>query len=96
MGKLKEAMIHAQEQFWHEASPDLSMDDLIKEDVLFRYGVDLDVARSMQNLMSLLSPPEALYVTHPEIYNLWLSVFLTSQDDQHNAQLELWEGRHYG
>lgn len=96
MGKLKNEMIAAEEQFWNENTPDLSMDNLIREDVLFRYGVDLDVARSIQNLMSLLSPPEALYVTHPEIYNQWLSVFLTSQDSQHNGQLELWEGRHYG
>jgi len=96
MGKLKEAMIHAQEQFWHEASPDLSMDDLIKEDVLFRYGVDLDVARSMQNHMSLSPPPEALYVHNQEVYDLWWRVFTTNEDGQHDGQLELWEGRHYG
>jgi hypothetical protein len=96
MGKLKNEMITAEEQFWNEASPDLSMDDLIREDVLFRYGVYLDVARSMQNLMSLSPPPEALYVHNPEIYDLWWNVFTTNEDGQHSTQLELWEGRHYG
>jgi hypothetical protein len=96
MGKLKNEMIAAEEQFWNEASPDLSMDDLIREDILFRYGVYLDVARSMQNLMSLSPPPEALYVHNQEIYDLWWSVFTTNEDGQHSAQLELWEGQHYG
>jgi hypothetical protein len=96
MGKLKNEMIAAEEQFWNEASPDLSMDNLIREDVLFRYGVDLDVARSMQNLMAMSPPPEALYVHNQEIYDLWWGVFTTNEDGQHSAQLELWEGRHYG
>ena len=96
MGKLKNAMIEAQEQFWNEASPDLSMDDLVKEDVLFRFGLDVDTAIAIKNLMELCSPPEALYYTHPEIYDLWWNVFLVNDDKQHDLQLDLFEGRFYG
>lgn len=96
MGKLKDAMIQAEEQFWNENTPDLSMDELIREDVFFRYGVDLDSARSLQNLMALTPPTEALYLTHPEIYDLWWNIFLANDDSQHDGQLELWEGQHYG
>jgi hypothetical protein len=99
MGKLKNEMVAAEEQFWNEASPDLSMDDLIRDDVLFRYDVDLDAARSMQNLMKLCTPPEALYVSHPEIYDLWMGIFLidTQADESFfQRQLDLFEGRKHG
>lgn len=96
MGKLKDELIAAEEQFWNENTPDLSMDNLIREDVLFRYGVDLDVARSIQNLMSMSPPPETLYVHNQEIYDLWWRVFTINDDEQHYGQLELWEGQHYG
>jgi hypothetical protein len=97
MGKLKNEMIAAEEQFWNEASPDLSMDELIREDVLFRYGVDLDTARSVMTLLRSFPPPEHLYVTHPELHVLWLKEYMDDMDSkQHSKQLDLFRGRHYG
>ena len=84
MGKLKQAMIEAQER-WHIGEPpDLSMDELIKEDVFFRYGVDIEVAQRVMTLLRVYPPPEHLYVTHPELHVVWLKEYL---EDMENKQL---------
>jgi hypothetical protein len=92
MGKLKQAMIEAQER-WHIDTPDLSMDDLIKEDVFFRYGVDLDVAQRVMTMLRAFPPPEHLYVTHPELHVVWLDEYIEDMQNKHcSKQLELFEG----
>jgi len=83
MGKLKQAMIEAQER-WHVDTPDLTMDELIKEDVFFRYGVDIEVAQRVMTLLRVYPPPEHLYVTHPELHVVWLKEYL---EDMENKQL---------
>jgi hypothetical protein len=89
MGKLKQAMIEAQEQFFSfNEPPDLSMDDLIKEDVFFRYGIDLPTAQRVMSLMRLSPPPEAVYVYNPDVYEIWLKEFL---NDTNRYQLELFD-----
>jgi hypothetical protein len=93
MGKLKQAMIEAQEQFFSfNEPPDLSMDDLIKEDVFFRYGVDIDVAQRVMTLLRAFPPPEHLYVTHPELHVVWLDEYIKDMDAKHcSKQLELFD-----
>ena len=84
MGKLKQAMIEAQER-WHIGEPpDLTMDELIKEDVFFRYGIDIEVAQRVMTLLRVYPPPEHLYVTHPELHVVWLKEYL---EDMENKQL---------
>jgi len=98
MGKLKQAMIEAQEQFFSfNEPPNLSMDELIKEDVFFRYGVDIDAAQRVMTLLRVYPPPEHLYVTHPELHVVWLKEYLDDLEliKQHK-QLDLFEGKHYG
>jgi hypothetical protein len=92
MGKLKQAMIEAQER-WHIDTPDLSMDEIIKEDVFFRYGVDLDVAQRVMTMLRAFPPPEHLYVTHPELHVVWLDEYIEDMQNKHcSKQLELFEG----
>ena len=84
MGKLKDSIIIDSENM-----PDLSMDDMIREDIFFRYGVDLVIAKRVISLMRLSSPPETLYVHNPELYDIWLEEFLI--DDGFNTQLNLFD-----
>ena len=92
MGKLKQAMIEAQER-WDVDMPDLSMDELIKEDVFFRYGVDIEAAQRVMTLLRVYPPPEHLYVTHPELHVVWLDEYIKDMDNKHTGkQLELFEG----
>jgi hypothetical protein len=94
MGKLKDKIIIDGENM-----PDMTMDEIIREDIFFRYGVDLQTAERILSLMRLSHPPETLYVHSPELYDIWLEEFLidTAADDAFfNAQLDLFEGRHYG
>jgi len=84
MGKLKDSIIIDSENM-----PDLSMDDVIREDIFFRYGVDLTVAKRILSLMKLSRPPETLYVHNPELYDIWYREFLI--DDDFNTQLNLFD-----
>ena len=84
MGKLKDSIIIDSENM-----PNLSMDDMIREDIFFRYGVDLVIAKRVISLMRLSSPPETLYVHNPELYDIWLEEFLI--DDGFNTQLNLFD-----
>lgn len=68
--------------------PDVSMDELIKEDVFFRYGIDIDTAQRVMSLMRLSPPPEALYVHNPDVHEIWLKEFL---NDTNCYQLDLFD-----
>ena len=72
---------------------DLTQDEIIAEDIYFRYGIDLPEAIQVHNLMSFTAPPADLYVTHPELYNLWLKRF-TNDDPYFQQQLDLFYGEH--
>jgi len=93
MGKLKQAMIEAQEQFFSfNEPPNLSMDEIIKEDVFFRYGVDLDVAQRVMTMLRAFPPPEHLYMTHPELHVVWLDEYIEDMQNKHcSKQLELFD-----
>jgi hypothetical protein len=92
MGKLKQAMIEQMES----DMPDMTMDEIIREDIFFRYGVDLQTAERILSLMRMSRPPETLYVHNPELYDLWYNEFLNDGDANFQRQLDLFEGRHYG
>ena len=91
MGKLKNKIIIDAENM-----PDMTMDEIIREDIFFRYGVDLTVAERILSLMKLSRPPETLYVHNPELYDIWYREFLYDSDINLQRQLDLFEGRHYG
>jgi hypothetical protein len=90
MGKLKNQIIIDTEDM-----PDMIMDEIIREDIFFRYGVDLQLAERILSLMKLSRPPETLYVHNPELYDIWYREFL-NDDMDFQRQLDLFEGRHYG
>ena len=87
MGKVKQNQILLEEM----DMADYTQDEIIAEDIYFRYGVDLQEAIQLQNLMNFVSPPHELYVTHPEIYNIWLKRF-TNDDPYFQKQLDLFYG----
>ena len=89
MGKLKQLMIEEMER----DMADMTQDEIIAEDIYFRYGVDLQEATLLQNLMNMTSPPHDLYITHPEVYNIWLKRF-TNDDPYFQKQLDLFYGEH--
>ena len=91
MGKLKNKIIIDGEDM-----PDMTMDEIIREDIFFRYGVDLQTAERVQSLMRLSPPPETLYVHSPELFDVWCKEFLIDTDRDFQRQLDLFEGRHYG
>jgi hypothetical protein len=84
MGKLKNKTIIDGENM-----PDMTTDELIREDIFFRYGVDLQTAERILSLMKLSRPPETLYVHNPELYDIWYREFLI--DDGFNTQLNLFD-----
>ena len=90
MGKLKNKIIIDAEDM-----PDMTTDELIREDIFFRYGVDLQTAERILSLMKLSRPPETLYVHNAELYDIWYREFL-NDDMDFQRQLDLFEGRHYG
>jgi len=90
MGKLKDSIIIDAEDM-----PDMTTDELIREDIFFRYGVDLQTAKRILSLMKLSRPPETLYVHNPELYDIWYREFLNGDLD-FQRQLDLFEGKHYG
>jgi hypothetical protein len=90
MGKLKDSIIIDAEDM-----PDMTTDELIREDIFFRYGVDLQTAKRILSLMKLSRPPETLYVHNPELYDIWYREFL-NDDLDFQRQLDLFEGKHYG
>lgn len=92
MGKLKQLMIEQQEQY-EAMQRDMTSDEIIAEDIYFRYGIDLPEAIQAHNLMSLTAPPADLYVTHPELYSIWLKRF-TDDDPYFQQQLDLFYGEH--
>lgn len=75
---------------------DMTMDEIIREDIFFRYGIDLQTAERILSLMKLTVPPETLYVHNPELYDIWYREFLNDSDINFQRQLDLFEGRHYG
>jgi hypothetical protein len=87
MGKVKQNQILLEEM----DMADYTQDEIIAEDIYFRYGVDLQEAIQLQNLMNFVSPPHELYVTNPEIYNIWLKRF-TNDDPYFQKQLDLFYG----
>lgn len=98
MSKLKDTIITM-----HENMPDMSTDEIISEDIFFRYNIDLPTAVRVMTLMRLSLPPETLYAHNPELFQIWLKEFL---NDTNRNQLELdlfdegdtpwvWE-KHYG
>lgn len=95
MGKMKQ--LHIEQLETYEAMQrDLSPDEMITEDIYFRYGIDLPDAIQVHNLMALTTPPADLYVTHPELYSIWLKRF-TDDDPYFQRQLDLFYGEHgYG
>ena len=90
MGKLKNLLIEQQEQY-EAMQRDMTPDEIIAEDIYFRYGIDLPEAIQVHNLMSFTAPPADLYVTHPELYNIWLKRF-TNDDPYFQQQLDLFYG----
>lgn len=88
MGKLKQKLIEEMENMDRE----FTQDEIIAEDIYFRYGVDLKEATLLQNLMNFTAPPADLYVTNPEIYNIWLKRF-TNDDPYFERQLDLFYGQ---
>lgn len=102
MGKLKQAMIEAQER-WNIDMPDMSADEIIKEDMLFRYGIDkedvfmrygidIEVAQRVMTLLRAYPPPEHLYVTHPELHVVWLNEYIEDMENkQLSKQLDLFD-----
>ena len=90
MGKLKNKIIIDGEHM-----PDMTTDELIAEDIFFRYGIDLSAARSVMTILHAFPPPEHLYMTHPELHVLWLREYIKDAKF-FNKQLDLFEGKHYG
>lgn len=90
MGKLKNLLIEQQEQY-EAMQRDLTTDEIIAEDIYFRYGIDLPEAIQAHNLMSFTAPPADLYTTHPELYSIWLKRF-TDDDPYFQQQLDLFYG----
>lgn len=95
MGKLKNYLIEQQETY-DAMQRDLTPDEVIAEDIYFRYGIDLRESILTHNLMELTAPPTDLYTTHPELYGIWLKRF-TNDDPYFQRQLDLFYGEHgYG
>ena len=92
MGKLKNLLIEQQENY-EAMQRDLTPDAIIAEDIHFRYGIDLQECIVVHNLMNFTAPPAELYVTHPELYDIWLKRF-TDDDAYFQRQLDLFYGEH--
>ena len=90
MGKLKQMMISQAESDMPDIG-DMSMDDIIREDIFFRYGVDLQMAERLTSLMRMSPPPETLYAANPEVYDIWLKEFLYDTEADFQRQLDLFD-----
>ena len=91
MGTLKQLQIQQAEARFDADMADLTPDAIIAEDIHFRYGIDLQECIVVHNLMSFTAPPADLYVTHPELYSIWLKRF-TDDDAYFQKQLDLFYG----